>query len=72
MGVRKYDTKDGLCVYFDAADIDDASLSCIPSDLAERASYVEAVHKRTGLAKVLKSRRGLQGIISWTTEGRRK
>lgn len=69
MGMRKYDTEDGLYVYFDASDIDDASLSYIPHDVAERASYVEAVHKRTGLAKVLKNRRGHHGIIPWTTEG---
>lgn len=65
--IRIIPTESGPRVYFDATDLEAASLSDLPAESVARARYVEAVHP-SGRARVLKNRFGATGHIAASTE----
>lgn len=65
--IRIIPTESGPRVYFDATDLEEASLSDLHPSLEARARYVEAVHP-SGKARVLKNRLGTTGYIDASTE----
>lgn len=67
--IRIIPTESGPRVYFDAENLEKASLADLPAQLDARARYVEAVHP-SGRARVLKNRFGATGYIAASTESK--